>query len=52
MEGGDSAAASKQQQEQGQQQAGQQDVGTRVDGTSLGSPGATITVVGLHGAPV
>lgn len=52
MEGGDSAAASKQQQEQGQQQTSQQELGTRVDDTSLGSRGATVAVVGLHGGPV
>lgn len=51
MQGGDSAAASKQQQE-GQQQTGEQEVETHVHGASLGSHRTAVAGIGLHGDPV
>ena len=51
MDGRDSAAASKQQKEEGQQQTGQgEDVHTRLDGAGLGPGAAAVVVIGLHGA--
>ncbi len=49
---GDSAAASKQQQKEGQQQAGDQEVDAHLDGASLGSRRAAVVVMGLHGGAV